>query len=112
MHSPAAQASVQRVASGDHSLDAIAQLLICLSECFESQSRKIDRQGIDLREIRESLGRVETRYDDCPARVAAQTPAVRESPKVDWKPFIKYGLLIVYLLVVIVATLLGVKVAV
>lgn len=113
MHSPAAQASVQRVASGDHSLDAIAQLLICLSECFESQSRKIDRQGIDLREIRESLGRVETRYDDCPARQAVKSEPVQPvAAKIDWKPFIKYGLLIVYLLVVIVATLLGVKVAV
>ena len=103
MHSPAARASVERVASGDHSLDAIAQLLICLSECFESQSRKID-------DIRVKIGNIDKRYDDCPARVQKAFPK-KEAPAVNWHAIIKYVLWIVYALILMLASALGVKVA-
>lgn len=101
MHSPAARASVERVASGDHSLDAIAQLLICLSECFESQSRKMD-------DIRAKIGAVERLYQDCPARQPSKSEA-QHSIK-SWLPILKIVLGIVYALVLILAAVLGVKV--
>lgn len=101
MHSPAARASVERVASGDHSLDAIAQLLICLSECFESQSRKMD-------DIRAKIGAVERLYQDCPARQPSK-PETQHSIK-SWLPILKIVLGIVYSLVLILAAVLGVKV--
>ena len=109
MHSPAAKASVERVASGDHSLDAIAQLLICLSECFESQSRKID-------DIRLKIGNIDKRYDDCPARVQQAAPKKEAlpappAPAVNWHVIIKYVLYIVYALILLLASALGVKVA-
>lgn len=109
MHSPAAKASVERVASGDHSLDAIAQLLICLSECFESQSRKID-------DIRLKIGNIDKRYDDCPARVQQVSPKkealpASPAPAVNWHVIIKYVLYIVYALILLLASALGVKVA-
>lgn len=102
MHSPAARASVERVASGDHSLDAIAQLLICLSECFESQSRKIDA-------IQTSVQKQITLYDSCPARQPSKPEALHTIKS--WMPIIKIVLGIVYALVLIIAAVLGVKVA-
>jgi hypothetical protein len=102
MHSPAAKASVERVASGDHSLDAIAQLLICLSECFESQSRKMD-------DIRAKIGAVERLYQDCPARQQPSKSEAQHSIK-SWLPILKIVLGIVYALVLILAAVLGVKV--
>ena len=102
MHSPAARASVERVAGGDHSLDAIAQLLICLSECFESQSRKIDV-------IQEAVQKQLNLYDTCPARQQLSKPEAQHSIK-SWMPVIKIVLGIVYALVLILAAVLGVKV--
>jgi hypothetical protein len=101
MHSPAAKASVERVASGDHSLDAIAQLLICLSECFESQSRKMD-------DIRAKIGAVERLYQECPGRKSSSAET-QHSIK-SWMPVLKIVLGIVYALVLILAAVLGVKV--
>lgn len=102
MHSPAARASVERVASGDHSLDAIAQLLICLSECFESQSRKIDV-------IQETVQKQVNLYDTCPARQQPSKSEAQHSIK-SWLPILKIVLGIVYALVLILAAVLGVKV--
>jgi len=41
MNDPASRAAIERVAAGDHSMDAIAQLLLVLVSCQQSTNDKV-----------------------------------------------------------------------
>ena len=61
MHDPASQAAIQRVTKGDHSPEAIAQLLMAMVIC-QTATRE------DVADIKASVATLAINYANCPAR--------------------------------------------
>lgn len=61
MNDPASKAAIKRVTNGDHSLEAIAQLLTVMVVC-QTSTRE------DVAEIKATVATLAANYANCPAR--------------------------------------------
>lgn len=96
MHDPASQAAIRRVASGDHSLEAIAQLLTVMVVC-QTSTRE------DVADIKATVATLAANYANCPAR--RETKAGR---RVSLGELAKLALWCLLGLIVLLAAALGV----
>lgn len=96
MHDPASQAAIRRVANGDHSLEAIAQLLTVMVVC-QASTRE------DVADIKETVATLAANYANCPAR--RDTKGSRHG----LGELVKLALLCVLGLIVLLAAALGVS---
>lgn len=106
MHDPVSQAVIKRVVDGDHSNEAIAQLLIVMLHCQQSTTEK-------TQEIIQKIDQLQLNYNNCPGR-QSQTKSLPNSPtsatpKVHWSVLLKYGLWVLLGFLAILAATLGIS---
>lgn len=97
MKDPVSQAAIRRVANGDHSMEAFAQLLMALVMC-QTSTRE------DVAAIKTTVQALATNYANCPAR---QDATRDEHPRAGSN--IRLALLCVLGLIVLLAAALGVS---
>lgn len=105
MHDSMSQAVIKRVVDGDHSNEAISQLLIVMLHCQQRTTEK-------TQEIIQKIDQLQLNYNNCPGR-QSQTKSRPDSPtttpKVHWSVLLKYGLWVLLTLLVLLAAALGVS---
>lgn len=98
MHDPVSQAVIKRVVDGDHSNEAIAQLLIVMLHCQQSTTEK-------SQEIIQKIDQLQQNYNNCPGRQVLEKAAKR----VHWSVLMKYGLWVLLAFLALLAAALGVS---
>lgn len=98
MHDPMSQAVIKRVVDGDHSNEAISQLLIVMINCQQRTTEK-------TQEIIQKIDQLQLNYNNCPGRQALEK-AVKG---VHWSVLMKYGLWVLLALLALLAAALGVS---
>ena len=98
MHDPMSQAVIKRVVDGDHSNEAISQLLIVMIHCQQSTTEK-------TQEILQAIGKLQQNYNNCPGRQVLE----RAAKRVHWSVLMKYGLLVLLALLALLGAALGVS---
>lgn len=98
MHDPMSQAVIKRVVDGDHSNEAISQLLIVMIHCQQSTTEK-------TQEILQEIGKLQQNYNNCPGRQVLE----RAAKRVHWSVLMKYGLLVLLALLALLGAALGVS---
>ena len=104
MHDPTSQAVIKRVVDGDHSNEAISQLLIVMLHCQQRTTEK-------TQEIIQKIDQLQLNYNNCPGR-QSQTKSLPDpptTPKVHWSVLLKYGLLVLLGFLALLAAALGVS---
>ena len=98
MHDPVSQAVIKRVVDGDHSNEAISQLLIVMIHCQQSTTEK-------MQEVLQEIGKIQVNYNNCPGRQALEKAA----KGVHWSVLMKYGLWVLLGFLTILAAALGIS---
>ncbi|MBQ9693892.1 MAG: hypothetical protein IJV69_03970 [Kiritimatiellae bacterium] len=106
MHDKFSQAAISRVANGDHSNEAICQLLTCVLMCNQTTSERVQ-------EVLQEIQIIKRNYEICPARQGHLPSDDGTKPtntkSVHWSVLVKYGLWVLLTLLVLLAAALGVS---
>ena len=92
------QAVIKRVVDGDHSNEAISQLLIVMLHCQQRTTEK-------TQEIIQKIDQIQQNYNNCPGRQVLE----RAAKGVQWSVLMKYGLWVLLALLALLAAALGVS---
>lgn len=92
------QAVIKRVVDGDHSNEAISQLLIVMIHCQQRTTEK-------TQEILQAISQMQQNYNNCPGRQVLEKAAKR----VHWSVLMKYGLWVLLAFLALLAAALGVS---
>ncbi len=98
MHDPVSQSVIKRVVDGDHSNEAISQLLIVMLHCQQRTTEK-------TQEIIQKIDQIQANYNNCPGRQVLEKAAKR----VHWSVLMKYGLWVLLGFLALLAAALGVS---